>query len=100
MKIRLIIAYLLNLFDLVMTSHWVNKFGIEIEANPIGRWLYQNHLAVPFKAFGFGALLIALYFGIKSNPKWGWTSWVVLAVYSILAIYHIFIAIKVSAILK
>ena len=100
MKIRLIIAYLLNLFDLAMTSHWVNKLGVEIEGNPIGRWLFQNHLAVPIKVFGVGVALIALYWGIKKYPKWNWTSWVVLAVYGILAIYHIIIAIKVASILK
>ena len=95
MKIRLIIAYLLNIFDLAMTSHWVNKFGIGIEGNPIGRWLYQHHLIVPYKVFGAGIALIALYWGIKKHPKWDWISWVILAVYGILAIYHIFIVIKV-----
>ena len=69
MKIRLIITYLLNLFDLVMTTHWVNKFGIDIEANPIGRWLYQKHLAVPVKVFGVGVALLALYHALKSHPQ-------------------------------
>ena len=59
-KIRLLIAYLLNLFDLAMTTHWVNKFGIDIEANPAGRWLYENHLAVPAKVFGIGVLFLIL----------------------------------------
>jgi len=96
-KIRLIIAYILNLFDLAMTSHWVSKYGIEIEGNPVGRWLYQNHLAVPVKVVGMGALLIALYATVKHRDKglektfqwWDGVSWVVLAAYALLAIYHI-----------
>ena len=101
---KLLIAYLLNLFDLAMTNHWVNKFGIEIEANPIGRWLYQNHLAVPIKVFGIGAIFLILHNAIKHRDKglehstqwWDIASWVVLAVYSILSIYHIVIAIAVT----
>lgn len=102
MTIRLTIAYLLNLFDLAMTSHWVKKYGIEIEANPIGRWLYQNHLAVPIKVFGIGILFLVLHNTVKHRDKglehsfqwWDITSWVVLGMYFILAIYHIIIAIR------
>lgn len=97
MKIRLIIAYILNLFDLAMTSHWVCKYGIDIEGNPVGRWLYQNHLAVPVKVFGIGALLLALYVAVRHRDKgleksfqwWDAASWMVLAVYAVLAIYHV-----------
>ena len=52
MKIRLIIAYLLNLFDLICTNRGMSLYGLSVEANPIGRWLYQNHLAAPVKVFG------------------------------------------------
>lgn len=33
----LILTYLLNLFDLFMTTLWVRLYGIEAEANPVGR---------------------------------------------------------------
>lgn len=33
----LFITYLLNLFDLFMTTLWVRLYGIEAEANPVGR---------------------------------------------------------------
>lgn len=91
MKIRLIIAYLLNLFDLICTNYWISLYGLSVEANPIGRWLYQNHLAAPVKVFGVGGLLIVLYHALKKHPQWNWTSWLLLAVYSIIAIYHIVI---------
>lgn len=91
MKTRLIIAYLLNLFDLICTNYWISLYGLSVEANPICRWLYQNHLAAPVKVFGVGGLLIVLYHALKKHPKWNWTSWILLAVYSIIAIYHIVI---------
>lgn len=89
MKASLIIAYLLNLFDLICTNYWISLYGLSVEGNTIGRWLYQNRLAVPVKVFGVGGLLIVLYHALKKHPKWNWTSWLLLAVHSVLAIYHI-----------
>lgn len=86
-----LITYALNLFDLAFTMYMVNRFGIEVEGNPIGRWLLATNLAVPFKTIGIGAAMLTLYVGVKKYPKWEWTSWFVLAVYSILAVYHLFI---------
>jgi hypothetical protein len=42
-----IISYLLNIIDYLFTAYWVHKFGIEIEieANPIGRWMFENNLS-------------------------------------------------------
>lgn len=87
----LIIAYMLNLFDLICTNYWISLYGLSVEANPIGRWLYQNHLAAPVKVFGVGGLLIVLYHALKKHPQWNWTSWLLLAVFGVLAIYHIVI---------
>ena len=94
MTSRLIITYLLNLFDLICTNYWITQHGLSIEANPIGRWLYENRLAVPVKVFMVGTLLLILYDAVKKNQKWKWTSWLLLAFYSILTIYHIAIAIN------
>lgn len=87
---KFLLTYLLNLFDLICTNYWISQYGLSVEANPIGRWLYENRLAVPVKVFGVGVLLIFLY----SNNKWKWTGWLLLAFYSILAIYHIILAVK------
>ena len=97
MTIRLIIAYLLNLFDLAMTTYWVNRYGIDAEANPVGRWLYENCLAVPVKALGVGLLFVILYNAVKCRDNglersfqwWDLASWVVLVVYGALALYHV-----------
>lgn len=91
-----LITYLLNLFDLICTNYWITQCGISIEANPIGRWLYENHLAVQVKVFMAPILLLVLYDYAKRNPKWEWVSWLLLAAYSILSIYHLVIAIAVT----
>jgi TRAP-type uncharacterized transport system fused permease subunit len=95
MKTRLIITYLLNLFDLICTMHLVKRFGIEIEANPIGRWMIQNGSIYAVKIGVIGVALFVLYRCLMKWQKWKWTSWLVLAVYAILAIYHIFIYLSV-----
>lgn len=108
MTIRLIIAYLLNLFDLVMTTYWVNKFGIDIEGNPIGRWMYQTgavyFVKVVLMAILFWLLDKAVNFkdiGHSDTVEW-WdiVSWVILAVYAVLGVYHIIIAVRLFLIVN
>lgn len=47
--INLIFTYLLNLFDLVMTYRLYHLYGLSIEANPIGKFLLETNLAIPYK---------------------------------------------------
>lgn len=101
-----IITYILNLFDLTMTTYWVRRYGIEIEANPIGRWLYQTGVVYPVKIIGVGALLLLLHKAIEQRDTgletttqwWDVIKWVVFAAYAALAIYHVIIAIRVHMI--
>lgn len=88
---QVIIAYLLNIIDYIFTDHWVRKFGIKIEANPIGRWLYETGAVYAVKVVGVGLLLLVLYHALKAKTSWGWVSWLPLVAYSALALYHIFI---------
>ena len=91
----LILTYVLNLLDLFFTVLLIRKYGIEIEANPIGRWLCETGALYVVKIVGVGLLLLVLYYALKSRPKWSWVSWLLLAVYGILVIYHIFIALLI-----
>ena len=43
MKI-LCIAYLLNIVDYLFTAHWVRLYGIDIESNPVGYWMFENNI--------------------------------------------------------
>lgn len=100
MQLQLIIAYVLNLLDLFCTRHWVKKFGLDVESNPFGRWFLESDLRqaifkVILPAIGFTILYI---FRDKAIAKIG--AWIVLAVYALLAIYHIYLFIKIGGIMK
>ena len=69
MKVRLIITYIFNLIDLIVTMYLVSLFGLSIEANPIGRWLIQTNLVYLFKIGLVGGLLLAIGLLGKINKK-------------------------------
>lgn len=86
-----LLTYLLNLFDLAFTMYMVNRFGIEVEGNPIGRWLIQSGSVYAVKIGFMAVALYLLYLCTKQVPKWKWIRWIPLAVYSVLAVYHVII---------
>lgn len=89
--IPLIIAYIFNVIDYVFTANWVRKFGIEIEGNPIGRWMFENNVAWVVKIFVVGLLFAVLGCFIKRSPKTAWISYIPLIVYGLIVIYHLVI---------
>jgi hypothetical protein len=94
--IPLIISYILNIIDYIFTTHWVRKFGIEIEANPFGRWMYSHNVAWVFKIFIVGGLLAVLGYFIKRYPNIAWIAYIPLVVYGLIAVYHIIIYFTVT----
>lgn len=91
MKIKLILIYLLNLFDYIMTVRQINKYGIDIEANPIMRACAINggfFFVIKVLFVGLMVLLMWYYRNLKIS-KYG--SWLLLVVYGALAIYHIYL---------
>lgn len=91
----LITAYLLNIIDYIFTAYWVRKFGIEIEGNPIGRWMFENNVAWVYKIFIVGGLFAVLGVCIRKCPKAAWMAFIPLVVYALIVIYHIFIFIYI-----
>ena len=85
----LIIAYLLNIIDYLFTSHWVNLYGISIEGNPLGRWMYENDLVGIVKIFIVGGLLAVMGICIRLKPKLAWTAYIPLVVYGLIVCYHL-----------
>lgn len=94
--IPLITAYILNIIDYIFTAHWVRKFGVEIEANPIGRWMFSHDVAWVFKIFVVGVFFAVLGYFIKRNSKTVWVAHILLAVYALIVLYHIFILISIN----
>ena len=91
----LITAYLFNIIDYIFTAHWVHKFGIEIEANPIGRWMFENNVSWVYKIFIVGGLFALIGYFIHREPKAAWTAFIPLVGYALIVIHHIVIAVRI-----
>ena len=87
MKVKLIVIYTLNIIDLIATMLLVKRFGLEIEGNPIGKWLIETNLVLFVKIVIVGAALLGLY-KLQEIKIVRTASTVILVVYSILVIYH------------
>lgn len=94
MKVKLIVIYVLNIIDLIATMLLVKRFGIQIEGNPIGTWLIETNLVWFVKIVIVGAALLLL-FKFKNNKLAIVGSWITLITFSLLAVYHIFINLRV-----
>ena len=93
MLIRLIIAYVLNLFDLGMTWYFISKYDISIEGNPVGRWLFGHPILLLIWKLGLVAILLLVLYCFRNNRVANIGSWIILGVYIALAIYHIILFI-------
>ena len=87
----LLTTYLLNLFDLFMTTLWVRLYGIEAEANPVGRWMFNHNIAWAVKVFAVGGLLAVMAVCIRKKPSLRPLAYIPFSVYAVLAVYHIVI---------
>ena len=96
---HLIIAYLLNIIDYIFTAHWVRSYGIEVETNPFGRWLFENNVAWAFKILIVGGLFAVLGYFIKRYPKTAKIAYIPLVVYGLIVLYHFTILFHVKEIL-
>lgn len=92
----LFIAYLLNIIDYLFTSHWVNLYGINIEGNPLGRWMFENNLAFPCKFILVPILLALLGVCISKHPQAKWVAYIPLVVYGLIDIYHGYIYFNIG----
>lgn len=85
----LLIAYALNVIDYAITAYWVKLYGTEIEANPLMRWAFENNVAWAVKIFAVGALMAVVGVCTYKKPSVAWAAWVLLIVYSAIALYHL-----------
>ncbi len=92
----LIIAYALNVIDYLFTAYWVRTYGIEIEGNPLARWMFSHNIAWAVKILAVGGLLALLGYIFKRYPKYAWVAYIPLTVYAGIVIYHIILAVILS----
>lgn len=89
MKARLILTYIFNIIDLIVTMYLVRLFGLSVEGNPIGRWLISSGFVYLFKIGVIGIALIAIWLAGKKKEKLvGICSWLLFVVYFLLVVYH------------
>ena len=79
--ISLIIIYLLNLIDYFQTRYVISIFGLGVEANPIGRFLFEHNLAWPVKILVVPILLLIAGYVVKVNRKLVWMVYLLLVLY-------------------
>ncbi len=89
------IAYLLNVADYFFTEYWVRQFGMEAEANPLGRWMFANGLAGFSKIIVVGGLFLLLDYLVKRQPKAVFANYLVFGVYGAVVAGHIALAFAI-----
>ena len=88
MKTRLILTYIFNIIDLIVTMYLVRLFGLSIEGTPIGRWIIKTNLQYFMKIVVVGVLLLGIGKLSKGNNLINICSWILFIVYMLLIIYH------------
>lgn len=96
-----IITYGLNIFDLLCTDYLINKFGLDIETNIIGRFLYNVNLISEVKIFIIGGFITLLYYYslVEHNTLAKIGLIICLICYISLAIFHSVLLIKIKGII-
>ena len=89
MKARLILTYIFNIIDLIVTMYLVRLFGLSVEGNPIGRWAMSSGFVYLFKIGIVGIALIEVWLvGKKKEKLANICSWLLFVTYFSLVIYH------------
>ena len=89
--LQIFTAYLLNVADYIYTTLWVQLYGADIEANPLGRWMYAVRMAGLFKLIVAGVLFLLLGLCIRRRPGMAWVAHLPLGVFGALVVYHLVI---------
>ena len=84
-----IIIYALNLFDLFMTKRLVNLYGMAIEWNVFGQWIMGDNVRILIFKILLPALGLFVLWKTQDRTLSKVFRWVLLAVFIVLAIYHI-----------
>ena len=84
--------------DVIFTAIFIKKFGIEIEANVVGRFLFQHPVSLILVKILSNLAVVWL---AKTNSKLSEISlMIIFIIYSLIIIYHLILTVKVALILK
>ena len=88
-----IVACILNALDVLFTVYLVNKYDIDIELNPVGKWLITSKYGLIIKIIVVSLLVILLYTLKTKYPLARYALLFLLIVFSLLTVYHLIIFI-------
>ena len=86
---KLIIIWLLNLFDYIATLYFINNYGLWVEQNPLMRELLPNPVLTFIVKMGIPTLCCVLCYLVKDKPIIKIATWALLIFYAYVAIHHI-----------
>ena len=92
--ILLILTYILNLIDYCQTMYAIQLFGLQIELNPIARWLFEHNCATLVKLIVPAITLVSLGFVVKADRKLVWAVYVLFTIYCLVVLHNFAMAIK------
>ena len=92
----LVFAYLFNVIDYFFTRYWINNYGVDVESNPLGKWMFENDSAGFIKIIVVGVLFLILALLSKKSKKAIEAGYLLFAVYSAVVIYHTFLVFYIA----
>ena len=97
-KVITILTIIFIWLDVIFTAIFIKKFGIEIEANVVGRFLFQHPaLLILVKILSS----LAVVWLSKTNSKLAQISlMIIFIIYLLIIVYHLILTVKVALILK
>lgn len=97
-KVITILTIIFIWLDVIFTAMFIKKFGIEIEANVVGRFLFQHPVSLILVKVLSSLTVVWL---AKTNSKLAEISlMIIFIIYSLIIVYHLILTVKVALILK
>jgi hypothetical protein len=98
--VLLIAIYILNIIDYLQTAYGIQMLGLDIEANPIGRFCFEHNCALAVKLIGVLIILLIIGFiTIKIEPRYICLSFAIFVIYMII-VWHNFCQLEQAGILN
>lgn len=88
-----IVTCILNALDALFTVYLVNKYDIDIELNPVGKWIITSKYGLIIKIIVVSLLVMLLYTLKTKYPLARYALLFLLIVFSLLTVYHLIIFI-------
>lgn len=97
-KVITILTIIFIWLDVIFTAIFIKKFGIEIEANIVGRFLFQHPILLILVKILSSLAVVWLS---KTNSKLAQISlMIIFIIYSLIIVYHLILTVKMALILK